>query len=76
MASSSSNARSLRAVHSKLVIVSASDRVVDQLIATHVMDVVRKENVYSGDEWVGRTARRARDDALNWIEANRQPGLG
>jgi SulP family sulfate permease len=69
-------ARSLHSVHSKLVIVSASDRVIDQLIATQVMDVVRKENVYPGDEWVGRTVRRAHHDAINWIEANPQPGPG
>ena len=29
--------------------------------------------VYTADEWVSRTVRRAHDDALDWIEANRQP---
>ena len=66
-------AESLRAVGSKLVIVSANNRVVEQLAATRVLDVVHPDDVYAGDEWVGRTVRRAHDDALDWIEANRQP---
>ena len=66
-------AESLRAVGSKLVIVSANDRVVEQLTTTRVLDVVHHDDVYIGDEWVGRTVRRAHDDALDWIEANRQP---
>ena len=66
-------AESLRAVGSKLVIVSANDRVVEQLSATGVLDVVHRDDVYKGDEWVGRTVRRAHDEALEWIEANRQP---
>jgi SulP family sulfate permease len=65
-------AESLRAVGSKLVIVSANDRVVEQLTTTRVLDVVHHDDVYIGDEWVGRTVRRAHDDALDWIEANRQ----
>ena len=60
-------------VGSKLVIVSANNRVVEQLAATRVLDVVHPDDVYAGDEWVGRTVRRAHDDALDWIEANRQP---
>jgi len=64
-------AESLAAVHSKLVIVSANDQLIDQLSATHVLDIVQRENVYEGDEWVGRTVRRAHDDALMWVDANR-----
>jgi SulP family sulfate permease len=63
-------AESLAAVHSKLVIVSANDQLIDQLSATHVLDIVQRENVYEGDEWVGRTVRRAYDDALVWVDAN------
>ena len=65
-------AESLQAVGSKLVIVSVNDRVLEQLTTTRVLDVVRHDDVYIGDEWVGRTVRRAHDDALAWIEANRQ----
>ena len=61
-------AQSLLDVGSKLVIVSANERVIDQLAATRVLDVVHRENIYPGDEWVGRTVRRAHDDALRWIE--------
>jgi hypothetical protein len=45
---------------------------VEQLTATHVLDTVRRDDVYVGDEWVGRTVRRAHHDALEWIVANRQ----
>ena len=45
----------------------------EQLAATRVLDAVHPDDVYTGDEWVGRTVRRAHDDALDWIEANRQP---
>ena len=65
-------AQTLQAVDSKLVIVSANERVIEQLTATRVLDVVQPDNVYPGDEWVGRTVRHAHDDALNWVEANRQ----
>ncbi len=64
-------AESLRDAGSKLVIVSANDRVLQQLTATRVLDVVNHDDVYTGDEWVGRTVRRAHDDAVDWIEANR-----
>ncbi len=64
-------AETLRAVGSKLVIVSTNDRVLQQLTATRVLDVVHRDDVYTGDEWVGRTVRRAYEDAVDWIEANR-----
>lgn len=64
-------AHSLRAAGSKLVIVSANERLIEQLTATHVLDAVRRDDIYPGDEWVGRTVRQAHHDALNWIDANR-----
>ena len=64
-------AEALRDAGSKLVIVSANDRVLQQLLATRVLDVVNRDDVYTGDEWVGRTVRRAYEDAVDWIEANR-----
>ena len=66
-------AQSLLDVGSKLVIVSADERVIEQLAATRVLDVVHSENIYAGDEWVGRTVRRAHNDALRWIDQGQQP---
>jgi SulP family sulfate permease len=65
-------AQSLSAVASKLVIVSANEQVIEQLATTRVLDVVRPDDVYPADEWVGRTVRRAHDDALQWIDTNRR----
>ena len=64
-------AESLQAVDSKLVLVSASERVIEQLTATGVLDVVSTDDVYPTDEWVGRTVWRAHDDALEWIQSHR-----
>ena len=64
-------AESLRAVGSKLVLVSANDQVIKQLTATRALEVIDPADIYPGDEWVGRTVRQARDDALDWIEAHR-----
>lgn len=64
-------ARALREVDSKLVIVSADDRVIEQLTTTGVLDTIGTENVYEGDEWVGRTVRRAYEDAVGWIQSRR-----
>ncbi len=54
-------------VRSKLVIVSASDRVLEQLRVTGVTDVVGTENVYPADEWLGATLTRAYADAQTWV---------
>jgi SulP family sulfate permease len=67
-------ARSLHATGSKLVIVSANEQVITQLATTGVLDTVRPEDVYPADEWVGRTVRRAHDDALRWIATNQRTG--
>lgn len=61
----------LHAVGSKLVLVSASDRVLAQLDATGVAAAIGPENLYAGEEWLGRTLRRAHADALAWVGANR-----
>lgn len=64
-------ARALHHVDSKLVIVTSDDHVIEQLDATRVLDVIGHDNVYEGDEWVGRTVRRAHDDAVAWIQRKR-----
>lgn len=61
-------ATKLALVGSKLVIVSASDRVLEQLAITGVTDVVGTENVYPADEWLGATLARAYDDAQTWVK--------
>lgn len=63
-------ARSLAAVHSKLVLVSAGEMVHSQLDATGAADVIGEANLYDGDEWVGRTLRQAHSDATAWVESN------
>jgi SulP family sulfate permease len=63
-------AAAVTATGSKLVIVSASERVQEQLRVTGVTDLITPENVYTGDERVGATFKRAYADAERWIEEN------
>src|SRR6266516_133402 len=56
-------ARGLVAVDSKLVIVSAGEQVREQLRVTGVTDVVAPENIYTGNERIGATLKRAYTDA-------------
>jgi SulP family sulfate permease len=62
-------ANALAAAGSKLVIVSANDRVIEQLVVTGILETVGSENVYAGDERVGATLRRAYADASEWVQA-------
>ena len=61
-------AQTLTAAGSKLVIVSASERIQEQLRVTGVTDVITPENIYTGDERVGATLKRAYADATAWVE--------
>lgn len=61
-------AMALRAAGSRLVLVVNSSRLFGQLRVTGVLDVVGEENVYRGDEWVGRALRRAHRDARAWVD--------
>jgi len=67
-------AQGLAAVESKLVIVSANERIQEQLAATGITDVIGSGNVYEGDERVGATLKRAYADATAWVDANRRTG--
>ena len=60
-----------RAADSKLVIVSANDRIIEQLAVTGITEVIGDANVYPGDERVGATVKRAYADAQAWVEARR-----
>ena len=63
-------AQALTAVGSKLVIVSASERIQEQLRVTGVTDLISPQDIYAGDERVGATLKRAYADATAWIERN------
>ena len=64
-------AQSLAAVDSKLVVVSTNERIDEQLGVTGILAVIGADNVYAGDHRVGAAIRRAYDDALAWVAANR-----
>jgi SulP family sulfate permease len=66
-------AQSLAAVGSKLVVVSTNERIDEQLGVTGITAVIGAENVYAGDHRVGAAIRRAYDDAVVWVAANRAP---
>ncbi len=65
-------AEELTASGSKLVIVSASERIQEQLRVTGVTDLVAPEDIYTGDERVGATLKRAYADGTAWIEQNQR----
>ncbi len=66
-------ALSLAAMDSKLVVVSTNERIDEQLGVSGVTAVIGTGNVYAGDHRVGAAIRRAYDDALAWVAANRDP---
>ena len=68
-------AQALTTAGSKLVIVSASERIQEQLRVTGVTDLISPQDIYAGDERVGATLKRAYADATAWIEHN-QPATG
>jgi len=65
-------AQHLTAVGSKLVIVSAGERIQEQLSVTGITDLIGTDNIYTGDERVGATLTRAHAEARAWVEANRR----
>lgn len=67
-------AQALTAVGSKLVIVSASEHIQDQLRVTGVIGLIAPGNIYTGDERVGATLKRAYAEAESWIAENRPDG--
>jgi sulfate permease, SulP family len=62
---------SLAAVQSKLVVVSANERIIEQLRVTGTSAVIGEANIYPVAERVGETLARAHADALDWIAARR-----
>jgi SulP family sulfate permease len=66
-------ARRLDRVGSKMMLISADDRVIEQLRVTGVTAIVGDENIYPADEWLGGTLKRAHGEALAWIRARSDP---
>ncbi len=64
-------AEALRAQESKLVLVSADENIHEQLAVARVTAVVGSQNVYTSDEWVGRTLKQAYRDGTGWVETHR-----
>jgi SulP family sulfate permease len=68
-------AEELNAADSKLVIISADERIHEQLAVTRVTAAVGSENIYTSDEWVGATLKRAYADAREWVASNEPDGI-
>lgn len=64
-------AKALVAADCRLKVVSASQRIIEQLEVTGITAVIGTENVYPTDERVGVTLRRAVADATAWVESRR-----
>ena len=57
-------AQALAEADSQLMLVSANENMHEQLKVAGVTDVVGDANIYTSDEWVGKTVKRAYDDAV------------
>ena len=64
-------AQALAAVGSRLVIVSANERIEEQLAVSGITDVIGPDGVYESDDRVGATIDRAQADAVAWIADHR-----
>jgi SulP family sulfate permease len=63
-------AQSLRAVDSKLVVVTDNARVIRQLRVTGAGEAIGERNVYRSTPFIGEALRQAYADAEDWIAAN------
>lgn len=64
-------ALTLSAADSKLVLVSTTERIDEQLSVTGIAQSIGSENIYRGNERVGATLLRAHADAVAWIAQRR-----
>jgi SulP family sulfate permease len=62
-----SYAGELKAVGSKLMVVTDNQRVIRQLRVTGITDLIGAENIYEGTVFVGEASRRAYAAARDWI---------
>lgn len=63
----------LTAQGATLKIVVGSDQVERLLRSESVVELIGEDNLYRGNQWLGETVRRARDDALDEIGGRQQP---
>ena len=63
--------QALARVDSRLMIVSANERILEQLNVTGITDLIGADNIYPGDERVGATVKRAYADAMTWVDTHR-----
>ena len=54
-------------LRSRVVLVVDSTRLVTELQVTGLLRDLGEENLYRGDQWVGRAVRRAHRDAAAWV---------
>ena len=66
--------KQLGAADSKLKIVIASDRVIEQFRLAGVDADIGPDDVYLGTEWLGETVRQAYDDSRAWVAAKQASG--
>jgi sulfate permease, SulP family len=64
-------ATALTAVGSTLMVVSVSDRVLEQLTVTGITDVIGADHVHAGDDRLGWAFAQAHADATAWLERRR-----
>ena len=64
-------ANALAATDSKMMIVSADERIIEQLDVTGITDLIGADSIYPGDERVGATIKRAYADASTWVDDHR-----
>ena len=69
-------AESLANVGSKLVLVSLSERLAEQLRVTGLADLIGTENMYESTDRVGAASEQAYRDALVWVAARGESGTG
>ncbi len=65
-------AKTLKDADSKLIILSDSDNVNEQLAVARVTNAIGEQNIYESGEWVGKTLNQAYDDANEWVNARKR----
>lgn len=63
-------AQMLANADSKLVVVCADPDMVHQLSVGGVTGIVGDDNIYTSNEWLGKTITRAWEDARRWVASN------
>jgi SulP family sulfate permease len=64
-------AESLARVRSRLVIVGADEHLRQHLTVSGVASLIDASSIYTSDDRVGASVRRAYDEALDWVDGNR-----